>query len=167
MNDIDFLEQISKKYQDALELNADNFPSGTCYLAGYCLTKYFNKINFKARSVTGSVALIDKNEKYIIYGGNFNLKKKEIVGLYHTWCEVTINGQIYIVDPSLKYNLIFLKKNLKIKLSPKIPPILITTDKETYYWKYIEDNKLINYSDSFLKRAPKQLINAIISSLAL
>jgi len=79
--------------------------------------------------------------------------------MYHTWCEALVNGTTYIVDPSLKYNKVYLKKHhpRKIKISNKIPDVLVSDKKETYLWKYIEDESLENISQSNLDDCSAEL----------
>ncbi len=145
---IDQLNKICIDYQEILENLVGNFPSGSCYMSAFCLSEFLNSKGFSSRNVAGNLALIDKNGKYIIYG-NLKLKGKK-VGDYHAWCETTIDNKTYIIDPSLKYNIVFLKKTVGIKLSPKIPSSLITTEKDTYNWKYVEDEKLMPMAQYFL-----------------
>ena len=108
------LLQIAQRYQQTLESSVENYPTGTCYLAGYCLAEYFNGIGIPAKSVTGELAIVDKNGKYAVYG-NMKIKKSTSVGYYHTWCEVLVNDKWFIVDPSMKYNKTFLKSSMNFK----------------------------------------------------
>ena len=155
--------EIGLLYQKTLESSVANYPSGTCYLAGYCLAEYFKKKGFKSKSVTGSLALIDKNIKYIVYG-NLKISKSNNIGNYHTWCEILINDEWYVLDPTLKYNKTYIK-SLGTKLNPKIPDLLFTKDKNTYYWKYIPNDDFLKESNDYLIKAPNQLKDAIIQSL--
>ena len=145
---IDQLNKLWVDYQEILENLAGNFPTGTCYMSAFCISEFLNLKGISARDVAGNLALINKNGKYVIYG-NLKLKGQK-VGEYHAWCEAIINDKTYIIDPSLKYNIVFLKKTMGVKLSPKIPLSLITTEKDTYNWKYVEDEKLKSIAKHFL-----------------
>jgi hypothetical protein len=162
MENSKFIE-IGLLYQNTLESNVVNYPSGTCYLAGYCLAEYFKKIGFDSKSVTGSLALIDKNGKYIVYG-NLNIPKSNRIGVYHTWCEILIDEEWHVLDPSLKYNKVTLK-SFGAKLNPKIPDILFTKDKNTFVWKYVDNENLVKESDFHLDKATNQLKKGIIQTL--
>lgn len=162
MENLDFLK-VGQLYQMILENSVSNYPFGTCYLAGFCLSEYFKSIGFEAKSVSGSLAVIDKKEKYYVYG-NLNIPKSNRIGVYHTWCEILVDDEWYILDPSLKYNKVALK-NFGIKLNPKIPDILFSKDKNSFLWKYIENESLIKESDKFLKLVSSELKNGIIQSL--
>jgi hypothetical protein len=156
-------EEIGQLYQYILEKSFKNFPSGTCYLAGYCLSEYFKRLGFESKSVTGSLALIDKKEKYIVYG-NLNIPKSSRIGLYHTWCEIFIDDEWYILDVSLKYNKVVLK-SFGANLSPKIPDILFTKEKNTFIWKYVPNENLVKESDYFLEKVPDEIKNGIVETL--
>lgn len=163
MENSKFIE-VGLLYQKTLENCVPHYPSGSCYLAGYCLAEYFKKIGFESKSVSGSLELIDKNEKHIVYG-NLKIPKSYNVGYYHTWCEIFINDEWYILDPSLKYNKVTLTKTNRFILNSKIPDLLFTNDKTTYFWKYIPNENLVKNSNYFLKKASNQLKNIIIQSL--
>lgn len=156
--------EVGLLYQKTLESIVANYPSGTCYLAGYCLAEYFKTKGFESKSVTGSLALIDKNGKYIVYG-NLNIPKSNKIGSYHTWCEIFINDEWYILDPSLKYNKVTLIKIYRFKLNSKIPDLLFTNDKNTYVWKYIPNENLVKESNNFLEKASIEIKNEVIQSL--
>jgi hypothetical protein len=162
MENSEFLE-IGLLYQKTLEASVINFPFGTCYLAGYCLSEYFKSIGYESRSVTGNLALIDKNGRYYLYG-NLNIPKSKRIGVYHTWCEIFINNEWYILDPTLKYNNVALK-SLGAKLNSKIPDILFTKDKNSFAWKYIENENLAKESDQYLEKASNTVKNGIIQAL--
>ena len=152
---------IASNLQKNIEDTFSNEPSGICYLTGYCMSEILNKLGYEAKKVTGKLALMYRsNKKYAVYGKLNGFR----VGEYHTWCEVYTEGKTYIVDPSLKYN----KKALsyfpeKILLSKSIPDILITTENDTYNWKYIQDDSLEPDSLAFLEGTSKDAINIIIS----
>ncbi len=160
----ELLYKICETFQKTLESEVGNVPTGTCYLSGFCLNEFFKRNGLNSKFVTGSLALIDKNGKYAIYG-KLKLPKGKQVGTYHAWCEVTINDKVLIVDPSQKYNIYALKKYYNIKVSPKVLPITITEIPITYYWKYHEDEALAPLSNYFLKLADKELIQIIDYSL--
>ena len=156
------LLELCEKFQEKLENVSINFPSGTCYLSGYCLSEYLKRQGIDAKSITGSLALIDKNGRYVVYGA-LNLKKSKRIGVYHTWCEANISGKTYIIDASLKYNLIKLKKEFNIKVDDKISNSLVTKDKITYHWKYIQNDSLEKHSLEYLNKIEKQMIENLIS----
>ena len=152
------LISIALKYQSKLEAYAKE-PYGTCYISGPCIANYLNSIGIPARDVTGTLILRDKHGKEIIYGKG-QLSNKNI-GKYHTWCEATIEGKTYVVDASLKYNKIYLRKHqLKpIKISKQVPDVLVTDMNETYYWKFKEDISLESLSKAFLRKCSPNLID--------
>jgi hypothetical protein len=154
------LNEVCLIYQDILEASTVNYPSGTCYLAGYCISEFLNAIGLESKSVTGSLAIMSKSGNYLVYG-NLKLPKSERIGVYHTWCEVLIDNDWYILDPTLKYNIMTLKK-AGIKLNSKIPDVLVTKNKDTFLWKYIEDEKLVSTSNEFLNRANNELKKEIV-----
>lgn len=156
------LLELCDKFQEKLENEAINVPSGTCYLSGYCLSEYLKGKGIDAKSITGSLALVDKNGKYVVYG-TLKLKKSKRIGVYHTWCEAIISGKTYIIDASLKYNLIKLKNEFNVKISDKISNSLVTKDKVTYHWKYVQNDSLEKHSLEFLKKIDKQMIENLIS----
>lgn len=157
------MEEVGLLYQYILENSIKNYPSGTCYLAGYCLSEYFNKIGIKSKSVTGSLALIDKKENYIVYG-NLSIPKSSRIGLYHTWCEILIDEEWYILDASLKYNKVALK-SFGVNLNSKIPDILFTKERNTFIWKYVDNENLVKESNFYLDKVPLQLRNGIVETL--
>ncbi|MCB0752929.1 MAG: hypothetical protein KDC52_15765, partial [Ignavibacteriae bacterium] len=85
------------------------------------------------------------------------------IGNYHTWCEVVINNETYIIDPSLKYNKLALKQYFDIKVNNKIPNLVFSKKANTYIYKYIEDISLECQSMSFLKRISTCRINEIVT----
>jgi len=86
--------------------------------------------------------------------------------MYHTWCEATIDGKIYVVDPTLKYEKIYCRKHLikKIKLSNQIPDVLVTDLMNSYLWKYKEEKSLKSLSKSYLSKCDPVFI-AYLSQL--
>lgn len=153
------LLKISEQMQLSIEGTFVNEPSGICYLTGHCMNEVLSKLGYNCRKVTGKLALMSRNgKKYIVYGKLNGIQ----VGDYHTWCEVEYEGKAYIIDPSLKYNLKFLSLN-KIEISKSIPEIIISTEKNTYNWKYIEDSSLERHSISYLNKIAPEAIETIIS----
>jgi hypothetical protein len=153
-------EKIGKKIQEAIEDTFANEPSGICFLTGFCVNEVLQSHGFKSRKVTGKLALMNRTgKKYIVYGKLNGIN----VGDYHTWCEVEHEGKIYIIDPSLKYNIKYLSTN-KIGLSKSIPEILVSVEKNTFNWKYIEDSKLERYSLSYLETVPPDAIESILNN---
>jgi hypothetical protein len=151
-------EKIGKKLQEAIEDTFVNEPSGICYLTGFCANEVLQSLGFKSRKVTGKLALMNRNgKKYFVYGKLNGIQ----VGDYHTWCEVEHEGKTYIIDPSLKYNIKFLSLN-KFELSKSIPSILVSDEKSTFNWKYIEDSNLERHSMSYLKTVHPDAIDAIL-----
>ena len=155
------LNRIAKNLQESIENTFNNEPTGICYLTGHCMTEILNTMGYKNKKVTGKLALKYKNmDKYAVYG---KLKGSD-VGDYHTWCEVYSEGEIYIVDASLKYNKKALKDLFNIKLSDKIPNILVTDERNTFNWKYIQEDNLESKSLFFLHKISDSIIQRIISN---
>lgn len=155
------LNRIASNLQESIENTFNNEPTGICYLTGYCMSEILNTMGYKTKKVTGKLALkYKKFDKYAVYG---KLKGTN-VGDYHTWCELVSDGRIYIVDPSLKYNKKALKDIFKIKLSDKIPNILVTAESNTYNWKYIQDDSLETKSLYFLHKISNSTIQKLISN---
>jgi hypothetical protein len=148
--------------QNVIEKKFKGQPVGICYLIGHCLSEIFKKQGYESRKITGTQALLLKNSKnrYIKYGSSE--LKGILIGNYHTWCEVDFGADTYIVDPSLKYNLKYLRSFLKIKTHCSIKDILITKTPNSYYFKYKEDTSLELQSLSFLKKISKEDIEFII-----
>lgn len=155
------LLKIASNLQNSIEDTFANEPTGICYLTGYCMSEILNQMGFEAKKITGKLALMYRNnKKYAVYGKLNGFR----VGEYHTWCEVYYKDKTYIVDPSLKYNIKALSYfPEKILLSKSIPDILVTTDSNTYNWKYIQDDSLESLSLNFLQATPKEAIEMIIS----
>ncbi|MDA9343563.1 hypothetical protein N9R06_00515 [Algibacter sp.] len=162
---INNLYNIAEELQRAIEHESNNQAVGTCYLSGHCLTMVFNQLGVKARKVSGKLAILKKNgkSKYVYYG-RAPLKGQQI-GVYHTWCEVTVNDIKYIVDTSLKANLNFIQTAFRIKIHPMVEKgIMITEIPKTYYYKYFEDKSLEKESEKSLRTlATNEQINRIIN----
>lgn len=156
----ELLQETSKRFQQT-ELSES---TGICYLTGHILTEYFKSIGYNARKVTGKLCLVNTKGKYVTYGRT-KIKKSEMVGYYHTWCEVEMNGEIWIIDPSIKANKRYLKNNCNIKLDKGINDTIITNSQNTYKWKYIEDERLSPLSESWLSSIPRELIENILQDL--
>jgi hypothetical protein len=160
-----YIYHISKELQKVIENETNNQTVGTCYLSGHCLAIVFNQLGIKARKVSGKLAILKKNgvNKYVTYG-QLPLKSQQ-VGVYHTWCEITINNQKHIVDTSLKSNLDFIQKAFRIKINPMVERnILITETPKTYYYKYFEDNNMDKESEKSLRiLVTKKQINRIVN----
>jgi len=163
MRDLEYILQLCKLYQAKLEEFTSNYPSGSCYISAYFLSNYL-KDRYDARIVFGNLAIISKLGKYVVYG-SIKLKKDINVGDYHAWCELTINGREYIVDPSIKYNIKFLKDNYRLKVSQKVPEIIITDQKSTFNFKYIENTVFKKYADPFIKQIPQSLLDSLTEEL--
>ena len=156
------LYEIGQLYQQELEKIIIN-PFGTCHLAAHCLTENLKNKGLNAISVTGHLSLRDKNGKEILYSSEKSWARRNI-GYYHSWCEVTINKTPFILDASLKYNIQFMKLQHKLKIHPKIPTLLISSEFQTYYWKYTEDKKLLNLSQKELNLIPEKVKMYLINS---
>ncbi|WP_178984168.1 hypothetical protein [Winogradskyella helgolandensis] len=157
---------VAKELQKTIEDEFTNNPVGACYLFGHCLTEIFCRMGLQSRKVSGKLAILQKKgkAKYITYG---KLPVKgEQVGVYHTWCEVTIDNEVFIIDPSLKSNLGFIKKVFRIKINPMVDKgIIVTRTARTYYYKYYEDVTLESASNKSLKElVTENQINSIIET---
>ena len=153
------LEKISFQLQYTIENELrNNF--GICYLIGHVMTRILNELGHEANEVTGSFAVICSNNKYITYG---NRKIKGLnVGDYHTWCEVKTKEGIYIVDPSLKFNKVGLKKYYSKKIHGKVPDAIICKKENNFYYKYITDDSLVKFSKEYLAKVDEKLIQKIV-----
>lgn len=160
----DIIIKTVKQFQYTIEQFKGGYPIGACHLIGHCLTEIFKTQGFESRIVTGTKALLIKNSKskYVKYGKS-NLKG-ELVGYYHTWCEVDFEGNTYIVDASLKYNTVGIKHLFNLKTDNSITDFLITKTPNTYYYKYKKDTSLEMLSNSFLKKIPKSDIKHLIQT---
>ena len=159
------LQEVGTTYQKTLEEITANFPTGTCYLSAYCITEYLKQIGLNAKIIIGELALINIKDKYITYGSSFKIKKSINVGDYHAWCELSSENGSYIIDPSMKYNIAFLKLNHNFKVNKKTPSVLVTTEKFNYYWKYKENDKLVSHYNSFISKVPESFKSDIVNKL--
>ena len=157
----DFLHKKAIELQNTLEGVIDGNLGGTCYLIGYCLTEILKKQGFESRCVSGTLAIIMQNEKKYAKYGNSKIKG-DLIGNYHTWCEVVVGNEVLIIDPSLKYNIKSLKSFFKLKINKMIPAILITSTPSSYYYKYVENNKLERCSKMYLNALDTIIINSVI-----
>ncbi len=160
--------RLAKELQTVIEKLYPNSKSGICYLLGHCLNEIFLANNFNSRKVTGKLALLNKSgkNKYIQYG-RFPKLKGQLEGNYHTWCEIEIEGVIYIADTSLKYNLDFLRTERSIKIDEKIPPLLFSNTKSNYFYKYVEDESKEVQSMEFLNKISDIYLEEIINEVIL
>lgn len=138
--------------------------SGTCYLFGHCINEVLTRKSFVSRKVTGKLALLvdNSNKGKYAYFGSLNLKGKSI-GYYHTWCEVLIDDDWYVVDPSIKHNKKVIKEKHKITISKNIPGFILSNKMNNYHYKYYEDMTLDNQSLSYLNRLGQNRIDNIIN----
>ena len=148
---------------DELERNIPNIPYGSCYLIGHCLSEGLSKSGLMAKETTGNLILQDRNGKSIVYGKP--KYKGKSIGDYHTWC-VLDYGERIIIDPSLKYNKVFLKRNLSIKLNENLPDCLVSEENPTWCYNYIEDQTLVQLSKKYLNKVTPNLVNHLIRTVA-
>jgi hypothetical protein len=160
--DTEQLYEIGQLYQQELEKAIIN-PFGICHLSAYCITENLKNKGINAASVTGHLSLRDKKGKEILYSSE-NPTAPRNIGYYHTWCEVIIKDTKFILDASLKYNIQFIMLQHKRKIHPKIPPLLISQQFQTYYWKYTEDEKLLHLSQNQLDLIPEKVKIHLINS---
>jgi hypothetical protein len=156
------LDKLCLEFTEKYENRFENYPIGTCYIVGHCLTEGLKRAGYIAKKVTGTHILKDKNEKNIIYGKSI-IKGKNI-GYYHTWCVLEIDDEVIIIDPSYKYN----KKGVNInpvKPNPKIPDFIITADSKQWLYCYYPDETLSHLSDFLLNQISGELIQAIINDV--
>jgi hypothetical protein len=158
------LPEICSLLQNELELQFNDTLFGTCYLLGHCLAEGLSKSGFLAREVSGHLILQDKNHKPVVYGTA--KYKGKLVGYYHTWCNLN-DGENIIIDPSMKYNKVFLKKEYNIKLNEKITDIIIVKETTSFPVQYIEDNRLAQQSKAFLDTVKKDVINRLIDKVSI
>jgi len=158
------LENICNGYNSELnEISTSS--SGSCYLTGHCLSIGLEKLGYKTKETTGVLFLKDKVDKYHIYGQDKYQRNGNLVGNYHTWCVLEFDGEEIIIDPSLGSLKSYLKSNLKVKIHDKIPNCLISNQNDTYYYRYIKDDKLIPQSKSFLNKIDPELINHLVNKI--
>lgn len=160
------LFEIGKTYQEIIEERVKPFPSGICYHSAASLHAYFSKIYFESSVVVGDLAMLNTSDKFAVYG-NMSLKRQENIGDYHAWCEIVLDDITYIIDPSIKYNKIFLKDSFKFKTSNKISDVIVSTKRETYHFKYRKNDLLIPKYESVLNTIEKgrRDINSISEEL--
>lgn len=159
----DKLNRICLEFTKKLEEHSSNYPIGTCYLIGHCLTEGFKKAGFKSYEATGSAIFKDKHDNNIIYGKS--IVKGNNIGLYHTWCVIEINGDSIIVDPSVKYNKVAMKNSYNLKVNSKIPEFIITNKKSSWLHTYVEDSQLIHFSKDNLEKVHPNLIKTLINTV--
>ncbi|KEY20325.1 hypothetical protein [Kaistella antarctica] len=158
------LSEIGKLYQEIIEHRVRPLPHGICYHAAASLNEYFSKLLLVSSVVVGDLALLNTSDKYVVYGTKMNFKKQINVGDYHAWCEVEIDGVKYLIDPSIKYNRIFLREEHKFKTSKKILDIVVTSDRETFHCKYRQNDQNIPYYKFFLNQIEDD--NSSINSIS-
>lgn len=156
MTELKYILDLCTRYQTEIETNSANYPFGTCYLSAFFFQTYFRD-KYNARLIIGSLGLIDKSGKYVVYG-NIRPRKYQNVGDYHAWCEINLNDRVYIIDPSIKYNIKFLKDHYRIKISNKVPSVIVTDQKSCYHWIYVENSDLIKFAEPFLNSIPTDFI---------
>ena len=139
--------------------------SGTCYLTGHVLKSVFEKLEFQSKEISGVLYLRNENGVYMIYGGDELENEGMLIGNYHTWCEITIDGTEYIIDPGIVYLKKFIKDNLKIKLNEKIPPTIVSNIKSERLYKYEKDDSKIEQSKFFLNKLDPSLIQYLVENL--
>lgn len=159
MNEI--LAQICLGFTNELDKNLSQPPIGCCHLFGHCLAIGLENAGFITKEVTGQLILTDKHDKKIVYGSDKS--KGKLVGYYHTWCVLDYNGKKIIIDPSLKYNKIGLRKVFDIKLNKNIPDTLITSENKSWLCTYIEDERYIMSSKQNLNKVNPKLVEYLVN----
>ncbi|MFC1743407.1 SEC-C metal-binding domain-containing protein [Candidatus Riflebacteria bacterium] len=155
---LDEVKCICTQLQEKLENRIGNL-SGACYLFGHLLNKIYTSRGYKSRKVTGSLRLLmsEKCEKrtcdikYVLYGNrpsdqDYHCDRYK----YHTWCEVKINNDTYIIDPSIKYNRKRLSRD-SILIHEEIEDVITTANKISPFYKYEENSSLDRYSEWWLQ----------------
>lgn len=155
---------VSKRLQEVVEGSFVNYPLGSCYLVGHCMSELLKKWDYESRVVTGELTLRTRNGKVVRYG---HIRKNgEInVGYYHTWCEVNICDESFIVDPSLKYIFSALKTYHSLKIISSVPEILISSAMKTNNYQYSEKDSLAKYSNENLSKLSIETIDNIIDAV--
>ncbi len=161
MNEI--LSQICLGFTNELEKNLSQPPIGCCYLFGHCLAIGLENAGFIAKEVTGQLILTDKHDKKVVYGNDKS--KGKLVGYYHTWCVLEYDEKKIIIDPSLKYNKIGLRKVFGIKLNQNIPDTLISHENKSWLCTYIEDERYIKSSKQNLNKINPKLIEHLVKHI--
>lgn len=154
---------ICGELTNAIKFKFQQEPFGCCYLMGHCLAEGLSNAGFVAEEITGHLILKDKLRRDVVYGsGKY---KGKLAGYYHTWCILKDGDDTLIIDPSLQYNKIALKKYFGIKLDVNLPGVLITNELQGISYRYIQDEKLRIKSKEFLRtvniEAIKQLIDCV------
>lgn len=157
------LSELCSKFLNELENITSHIPYGTCYLLGHCLAEGFSKIGSNARETTGNLILQDKHRKSIVYGKSKYHGK--LVGYFHTWCILKLDDEEIIVDPSMKYIKMYLKKYCNIKLNERLPDILISNKSHLWHYEYIEDNSLVSQSRLALNRQDPKIVTHLINTV--
>ncbi|HXB39296.1 MAG TPA: transglutaminase domain-containing protein [Bacteroidia bacterium] len=147
----------------SLFLATIQMPYGCCFVFGHALAEGLSQAGFETREVSGTLILADKNDRKIIYGSK--KYKGKNVGDFHTWCEIMFEGKVIIVDPSLFFNQLYLKREENIKLNQKIPEIYIGSVKDSWHLTYIEDPTLVCHSKDCLKGTVPWLVEHLIKSV--
>lgn len=155
----ELLKKVCINLNSELENIVPNYPVGCCYLFGHVLAVGLSNIGLTAIEVTGSLILADKHHNKVVYGSR-KYKGKD-VGYYHTWCELKWNNDTIIIDPSLKYNRVFLKQHFGIKLEKKTPDIIISKESNTSFYNYLTDSSLSYLSKNNLKHVNPGLIETL------
>ena len=151
---------ICKELIKATEFKFQQQPLGCCYLIGHCLAEGLINAGFLAEEITGHLILKDKLRKDVVYGsGKY---KGKLAGYYHTWCILKDGEDTLIIDPSLQYNKIALKKYFGIKLDVNLPDILISNELQGNSYRYIQDEKLKIKSMEFLRTVNIEVIKQLI-----
>ncbi len=154
------LKTICRLLSAQMIVSAREIPEGRCYVFGHVLSEGLKQAGLNAREVSGTLILTDKHDKKIIYGTK-NFKGKN-VGDFHTWCVLSLDGKELIIDPSLEYNRFYLKQELNIKLSQKIPDTYIGYEIKSWHLSYIEDPALAVHFKDCLKDTNSQFISNMI-----
>jgi hypothetical protein len=153
----EYLNQICSEFIMVYEKDVQPNPIGVCYLTGHVIAEGLKLAGFKATETTGNLILQDKYKKNIVYGKS--TYKGKLIGFYHTWCILEYYNERIIIDPSMKYIKYDLKEHFNIKVNDRLPDCLITSDSNTWYYTYIEENTLSPRSKQFLSQIPKDWLN--------
>lgn len=148
------LRTICLELTQAIKIKFQQEPFGCCYLFGHCLAEGLSNAGLSAEEHSGHLILIDKGRKPVVYGTA--KYRGQLIGYYHTWCVLKDGEEAIIIDPSLEYNKIAVKKHFGIKLDPSIPKILINTEANGGSYNYIEDKEMVRLSKAFLNKMNKE-----------
>lgn len=158
------LENICYKFMVEFE-HISSIPVGSCYLIGNVLSMGFKESGLISDEVTGHLILKDRDNIDVIYGpDSYQNQKGHLVGYYHTWCVLEYEGERIIVDPSIKHLKSFLRKH-NIKIHPKIPDTILTTNFSNTLYTYKEDVELVEKSKSFLNKINPSTISILIEKV--